>query len=149
MGINFLVQLSCYSCRTALDIVLVDPHCICTNTKDASVDVYCSQPRTKQGRLLILPTLLVIELLQWVTLLCNISSVWNGTILKLQHCFCLVFLFLFSLVWDSYYTECPLYLFFILFHILLQWPSLNRQRTRESLQVISRNVKYSCSTYGK
>lgn len=64
MGINFLVQLSCYSCRTALDIVLVDPHCICTNTKDASVDVYCSQPRTKQGRLLILPTLLVIELLQ-------------------------------------------------------------------------------------
>lgn len=84
MAINFLVHLNCYSCITALEIPLVDPQCICTKTKDASLHVHCSRPRTKHSGLLMLLTLLERELRQWVTLLCDISSVWNGVVLKQQ-----------------------------------------------------------------
>lgn len=93
MNINFLVYFNYYSCITALNTPLVDPQCICTKTKDDALHVHCSRPRTKHSKLLMLPALLEIELLQWVTLLCDISSVWNSVVLKLQCCsFCSVFL---------------------------------------------------------
>lgn len=64
MNINFLVYLNYYSCITALNTSLVDPQCICTKTKDAALHVHCSRPRTKHSKLLMLPALLEIELLQ-------------------------------------------------------------------------------------